>query len=179
MCNDAVHVEPGSLAFVPDHFKTEELCNEEVHRESCALDYIPDHFKIQEMCNEAMYNNPAVFLLIPDCFKIQEIYIKTVMVDPWRLYDVSDHFKTQEMCDDAVWGDSFSFQFVPNWFVTQQQLKIWHDDDDYCNDNEIIEWYEGHQNRKAQKTQIKKELIPIAWHPSRRWDWCVPEDEKN
>ena len=84
------------------------------------------------------------------------------MVDPWRLYDVSDHFKTQEMCDDAVWGDSFSFQFVPNWLVTQQQLKIWHDDNDYCNDNEIIEWYEGNQKRKAQKTQIKKELIPIA-----------------
>ena len=20
--------------------------------------------------------------------------------------------------------------------------------------------------------------MPIAWHPSRYWDWCVPEDEK-
>ena len=20
--------------------------------------------------------------------------------------------------------------------------------------------------------------MPIAWHPSRWWDWCVPEDEK-
>ena len=32
--------------------------------------------------------------------------------------------------------------------------------------------------RKAQKAQIKKELMSIAWHPSRWWDWCVPEDEK-
>ena len=30
----------------------------------------------------------------------------------------------------------------------------------------------------AQKAQIKKELIPIAWHPSRHWDWCMSEDEK-
>ena len=20
--------------------------------------------------------------------------------------------------------------------------------------------------------------MPIAWHPSRYWDWCMPEDEK-
>ena len=30
---------------------------------------------------------------------------------------------------------------------------------------------------KKQK-KIKEELIPIAWHPSRWWDWCVPEHEK-
>ena len=46
------------------------------------------------------------------------------------------------------------------------------------NDIEINEWYEGHQKRKAQKAKIKDELMPIAWHPSRWWDWCVPKDEK-
>ena len=30
----------------------------------------------------------------------------------------------------------------------------------------------------AEKASIKKELLPIAWHPLRWWDWCVPEDEK-
>ena len=69
-------------------------------------------------------------------------------------------------------------QFVPDWFATQQQLKIWHDDDDYCNDDELIEWYNGYQKRKAQKAQIKEELMPIAWHPSRWWGWCVPNHEK-
>ena len=34
------------------------------------------------------------------------------------------------------------------------------------------------KNRKAQKAKIKEELLPIAWHPLRWWDWCVPEDEK-
>ena len=34
------------------------------------------------------------------------------------------------------------------------------------------------ENVKAQKTSIKKELMPIAWHPSRWWDWCIPGDEK-
>ena len=47
-------------------------------------------------------------------------------------------------------------QCVPDWFVTQQQLKIWHDDDE---DN-FFEWYDGYQKRKAQKAQIKKQLVP-------------------
>ena len=32
--------------------------------------------------------------------------------------------------------------------------------------------------RPSQKAQIAKELMPIAWHLSRWWDWCVPENEK-
>ena len=69
-------------------------------------------------------------------------------------------------------------RYVPDWFLTHQQIKIWHDNDDYCNDDEIIEWYQGYQKRKTQKAKIKEELLPIAWHPSRWWDWCFPEDEK-
>ena len=34
------------------------------------------------------------------------------------------------------------------------------------------------KKRRAQKAKIKEELMPIAWHPPRWWDWCVPEDEK-
>ena len=32
--------------------------------------------------------------------------------------------------------------------------------------------------RKAKKASIKEGLLPIAWHPSRHWNWCVPEDER-
>ena len=82
------------------------------------------------------------------------------------------------MCDDAVWGESFSLQFVPDWFVTQEQVKLLHDYDDYCDDDKLIKWYDGYKKRKAQKAKIEEDLIPIAWHPSRWWDWCVPEDGK-
>ena len=69
-------------------------------------------------------------------------------------------------------------KYVPDWFATHQQIKKWHDNDDYCNYDKLIERYKGYKKRKAQKAQIKKELLPIAWHLSRYWDWCVPEDEK-
>ena len=72
------------------------------------------------------------------------------------------------MCDKTVKDDPYSLHFTN---------KNWHDDDDYCNDDELIEWYNGYQKRKAQKAQIKEELMLIAWHPSRCWDWCVSKDE--
>ena len=102
-----------------------------------------------------------------------------VMEDRYALEFVPDYRKSEKMCDKVVWEHPSSLQYVPDLFVTQEQVKSWHDNDNFYDDNKIIEWYyKGHQKRKVQKAQIKKELMPITWHPSRWWDWCVPEDEK-
>ena len=69
---------------------------------------------------------------------------------------VPDYHKTQKMCDDVVQRDSYSLQFVPHWFFTQEQLEIWHDDNDDCTDDEIIEWYKRYEKRKTQNASIKK-----------------------
>ena len=29
-------------------------------------------------------------------------------------------------------------KYVPDWFVTDQQIKIWHDNDSYCNNDKRI-----------------------------------------
>ena len=80
-----------------------------------------------------------------------------VMEDSCVLEFVPDHFKAQEMCDEAVKEDPFSLICVPDRFVTQQQVKLWYNDDNfYDDDDEIIEWYDGCEKRKAQKAQTKK-----------------------
>ena len=38
---------------------------------------------------------------------------------------------------------------------------------EYHDKDRLIEWYDGCKEQKAQKVQIKEELIPITWHPSR------------
>ena len=81
------------------------------------------------------------------------------------------------MCD-ALRKGLFPLRDVPVWFATRGQIQLWHDGDDYCNNDKLIEWHEGYQRRKAQKSKIKEELLPIAWHPSRWGDWCVPNEEK-
>ena len=77
-------------------------------------------------------------------------------------------------------------KYVPDWFVTEQQLKLWYDynDNEYCDDDDdddednFFKWYEGYKKRKVQKASIKEELLPITWHPSRHWDWCMSGEEK-
>ena len=95
----------------------------------------------------------------------------------YALRYVPNHLKTQEMCSQAVRNNRAVF-FVPDWFDSQQQLDVGHDDDYWYHDDDIIEWYESYKKRKAQKISIKKELLPIAWHPSIWWDWCMSEDQK-
>ena len=109
----------------------------------------------------------------------QEIYLIPIKAEDTRLLPVvPDCFKTREMCEKAVDRYLYLLRYVPDWFVTDQQIEIWHDNDEYCNVDKLIEWYDGYKARKAQKVSIKEELLPIAWHPSRYCDWCMPEDEK-
>ena len=91
---------------------------------------------------------------------------------------VPDQYKVQEMCNKALKKGPCFLIHVPDWFVTQDQVKTWHEDDCYCNDDEIVEWYNEYKKHKAQKAEIKEASMPIAWHPSRCWDWGIPEDKK-
>ena len=43
------------------------------------------------------------------------------------------------MCEKAVKKHLWLLKYVLDWFVTRQQIKIWHDNDDYWNDDERIE----------------------------------------
>ena len=142
------------------------------------MKYVPDHFKRKEMYNEAVRNNPYVLMHVHDHFKTQEMCNKAIEVSPWQLNYISDQYKTQRMCDKAVEYNPFSLQFVPDWFVTQEQLKLWHNSDDWHGDNEVIEWYKGYKKRKAWKAKVKEELLPIAWHPSRYWEWLCQKMKK-
>ena len=48
MCEEAVWVEPRSLAFVPDRIKTEGLCIRAVRKNAYTLDCVPDLLKTQK-----------------------------------------------------------------------------------------------------------------------------------
>ena len=174
---------PHWIIEIHDHFKTQRMCDEAVRNIPCMMLFVIDHLKTMEICNEIMRIMPEALHRIPDRFKTQEMCKKAVEADPSNLKIVLGHFKSQEMCDKALRDDPFSLQYVPVWFVTREGLYMWYDDyydGDYWvdDDDKFFNWYNGYQKRKAQKAQIKKELLPIAWHPLRWWDWCMPEHEK-
>ena len=149
MCNEAVQSDPEMLEHVPDQYKTQKMCNEAVQRVPCMFEHVPDQYKTQKMCNEAVEKNPYMFEYVPD------------------------QYKTQKMCNEAVQGVPWMFEHVPDQFVTQE---MWHEAFD--DDDELITWCDAYIKCKTQKAKIKEELMPVAWHPDRWWNWCVPEDEK-
>ena len=42
----------------------------------------------------------------------------------------------------------------------------------------LLAWHIKFEKRKELKKALNKKLMPIEWHPNRRWNFCVPEDEK-
>ena len=152
MFEKAINIEPWLLAYVPDNLKIQRVCKKAVEEDTSMLKYVPDQYIMQEMC-----------------IKARDF--------PWLIGHVPDRFKTQEMCTGALEVCPWLLEYFSDWFATQKQIKLWCDDDYYCNDDELIKWYEDHKKQQAQKASIKEELMPNAWHPSRYWDWCVPEDE--
>ena len=76
MWNEAVDMDPYSLAYVPHPFKTEEMCKEGVSREPYTLRYVPDHFRTQEMCIEAVEEDPWLLECVSDRLKHKKCAIK-------------------------------------------------------------------------------------------------------
>ena len=63
--------------------------------------------------------------------------------------------------------------------------KINLDDADFYEDDletivhvSLLVWSNKFEKRNAFKKDISKKVIPVAWHPTRWWYWCFPEDKK-
>ena len=142
------------------------------------IEHVADRLKTVEMCNWVVKDKENFLGSVPDRFMTQEMYDACVLRDPQGLWCVPDRYKAQEMCNKAVKKVPWPLKHVPDRLETEEQLKIWRDDNKYCNAYELIKWYDGFQKHKTQKAKIKQNLMPIAWHPSCWWNQCVPEDEK-
>ena len=42
----------------------------------------------------------------------------------------------------------------------------------------LLAWHIKFEKRKALKKDINEELMLVAWHPKRWWNFCMSEDEK-
>ena len=119
-----------------------------------------------------MEKSPEVLSFVSDQFVTQKMCDETVKKSPWMLKHVPDQFVTQKMCDKVVKENPRVLELVPDQFVTQEMCNV------AVKKSPCALWYRGYEQRKAQKAKIKEELMPVAWHPDRWWNWCVPEHEK-
>ena len=42
----------------------------------------------------------------------------------------------------------------------------------------LLAWHINFEKRKVLNKKISEELMLIAWHPKRWWNFCMSEDEK-
>lgn len=61
----------------------------------------------------------------------------------------------QKIRDKAVSENLYYLQYVPEWFVR-------HDEDDYCYDDELVEWNNGYKKRNAYRSQIDIGLLRVG-----------------
>ena len=187
---------------IPSHLKTQEMCNESVRIEPLSLVYVPDCFKTQEMCDKVARNRSCMLLFVPDHLWTQEISVPCQMYFNVSLTTLKHNlnfvlrllrqillfyglFLTTLKHKKCVKEPLKTSLLLCSIFVTQEQIDLWCDDNKYCDDDDddddkdnFFKWYDGYIKRKAQKASIKEELKPIAWHPSRHWDWCMSKDHK-
>ena len=84
---------------------------------------------------------------------------EAVSREPCSLAFVLDHFKNREMCEKAFKKYLWLLKYVPDWFVTHQQLKTWHDNNDYCNDDDMMSLSSGMmviKSERLKKRRLKK-----------------------
>ena len=52
------------------------------------------------------------------------------------------------------------------------------DDPETIIHNKLLAWRNKFKQRKEFTKDKSKRLMPVAWHPTRWWNGCLPEDEK-
>ena len=171
--------------FIPDCFKTQEMCDKAVDEFPGCFRSVPDKFKTQKMCEKAFDEYPELdgredmsLYFIPNKFKTQEICEKAVDKYPQDFQYVPYHHISPEMCDKAVDKNPQILVYVPDCFITQEMIENGGHSCCKTSNGVFHAWFNAYKERKAQKAQIKAELLPIAWHPDWVVDWCFDEDEK-
>ena len=127
------------------------------------------------MCDEAVGDCLALLKFIPDWLvtnKMLEKFHEVLLTNDDILFFDKDFSKVIFFANKmGIFGVDFG--------------KINLDDDNNFDEDDpetihvrLLAWRNKFEKRKAFKKDLSKELMPVAWHPTRWWDSCLPEDQK-
>ena len=191
MCNKAVDNYPHALEFVLDCYMTQEMCDKAFNKcflpffftflsnikfriisdDSFSLRYVPDQYKTQQMCDKVVGDCIPALKFVPDWFvarKMIKILFTALYTEENILYFNEDSGNVVFIC--IVMG-------ILNRDLNNINLDNtnYHEDDP---DTIIVRLFTWHIKFEKHKKDLSEDLMPIAWHPKRWWNFCVSEDEK-
>ena len=197
MCDNAVDNNVHALGFVPD--KVHKICHKAVSTYTFSMQLVSDQCRTQEMCDKAVNTCQVVHDFVPDRYVIQELSGKLVSKEPFMFkYSMTNinlkkcviellvlkcYLTVSINNNDIVFGDLGSkfvtfFRNYPinnpinfdhdNLMIVIQKLLV------------MLDLWLGiiDLNNKACKEMTNGELLPVAWHLTRAWDFCILQDKK-
>ena len=159
---------------IPDKYKTQETCSLAVSLYFPFIVYCLYKYITQEMCDEIVNDSLAALKLIRDWFVTSKM-IKRLFT---ALYaDENILYFNQDSGDSKL---NYNEMGIVNSDLNNINLDDNFDevDPDTIILIRLLAWHIKFEKRKELKKALNKKLIPIEWHPNRRWNFCVPEDEK-
>ena len=188
MCDKAVNTYHSITQFVPDCLRLKK----------CVIKLFLNVFLHLFIFVWVISKDP--FLIAPNKYKNQKMCGKAVDDCEVALKFISDWFLTSEMLeklDNALHANGdilFYFEdfdkvtlFACHRHILAVDLdKINLDDDKNFSEDDpdtlihvrLLAGRNGFKKRKVLNKKIGEELMPIAWHPKRWWNFCMIEDEK-
>jgi len=148
---------------MPDQFKTREICEYVVNKDAEMFQYVPDRLVTTPMCKDAVFDDLRNLRFVPD--HIIPDVCGSVM------QDIKDFEEEVEKVADLI------MQAAERGMQAIERLDIYWEKEIEDTEN-VFEWARKCQH-KNKFNGIHAELLPVAWHPDRHWDWCMSEDEKS
>ena len=195
-----VKTYPFRIKLIPELFMTHKMYDKAVNRLFLVFDSISNQYKTQSMCNSIMSNDHFSMRYVPDQYKIQPVCDIAVddclaalkFVAEWLVKSkmIKRFFTTLYADENILYFNEnpsntvFNCNGVGILNIDLNNMNL--DNTDYEEDDsdtinysyQTLAWQIKFKKRKTLKEKISEELMPIAQHPKRWWDWCMSKNEK-
>ena len=78
----------------------------------------------------------------------------------------------------TLFSNDIGFNSINLNYVSLNDYNFGDYDPETINHIRLMAWYNKFKLPKACKKEISKELMPVAWHSTIWWDWCMSKDDK-
>ena len=150
---------------------TQEICDKAV-LQPFMQKFSPNIYRTQEMCDKADDSYLLTVKFVPDWFVMSKMLKKldnsVFSNDDVFFHDVDSviTFLSSDMACNTI-DLILTLMMI---FLMKKILKLLFMLDFRL---DIID-----SSDAKHKEKVSKKLMPVVWHPTRCWDWCLSEDEK-
>ena len=102
----AVLQDGGSLMYVPEEFRNDEICLAAVKQDGGNLMYVPQALRTEEIYRAAVQQDGRNLVYVPQALRNEEICLAAVQQDSRNLVYVPEELRTAEICRAAVQQES-------------------------------------------------------------------------